>query len=173
MPEHAVSEHAASEHAVSENTVSENAVSENTVQRARVLWQQSREDLSEAKRRLRKGAHLESSYLSLQAALNALSCVCSLNGEVRLPSHSPVQMAGLCAGIDVRFEDLGKACEALEEVHERSPFADDREAQEERRYARLCHGHAQSVLEAVRGYLKHGSLGDGSLKQPVRRFFRP
>lgn len=138
-------------------------MSEHTVQRARVLWQQSRQDLREAKRHLRRGEPLESSFFSLQGALNAMTCVCSLNGELRLPSHSPTQMAGLCAAVDERFASIAAACEALESVSERSPFAPDRDAADEREHGRLCHAHAQAVLDAARGYLKQNS----------RRFFRP
>ena len=92
------------------------------LRRARVAWEQSKADLRDAKARLRAGAPLESSFFSLQAALNALAAVSRLCGHVQLPSHSPARMLELCCEADARFATLGEAVAALEQVQEQDPF---------------------------------------------------
>jgi hypothetical protein len=124
------------------------------VRRARTFWEQGQADLKESRRRLRARAWLDSSYLSFQASLNALSSVCTLHGEFRLPSHSTGRLAALAQGYDPRFAALGEPAQELEAVQELNPYAAGRDAAEEQRRSRLYYAHSDSILKAVRGYLK-------------------
>lgn len=134
-----------------------------TVRRSRLYWEQSQEDLKGAWKQWRGQSYLESSYLSLQAALNAMATVCTLHGHLRLPVFSPLKLAGLCETADARFAGLSGPCEALEAVQERGPYDEARDAEEEKSHARLCYDHSDRILKTVRGYLKENR----------RRYFAP
>lgn len=141
-----------------------------TLRRARMFWEQSGQDLKEARRQLRAGASLESGYFSLQAALNALSAVCILHGHVQLPQTSTLHMLALCREEDPCFDHLGEACTGLEAAAEQSPFRElaassdaggDKAAGEAAGKAHL--EQCDSVIKTVRGYLKDNR----------KRFFAP
>jgi len=124
------------------------------LRRARLFWAQAGQDQKAAAQKHKGRAYLESGYLSFQAALNALTVVCYLNGKFQLPNFSAVQMAALCAEIDPSFEAVRESCAALEAVQQRSPFdaAPDAVALAELSHASLEHG--AQVLDAVRAYLQ-------------------
>lgn len=101
--------------------MADSAPSPQALRRAKLFWEQAGLDSQGARQKHKARAYLESGYLSFQAALNALTAVCYLNAKFQLPNHSAVQMAGLCAAVDTRFEAVREACEALEAVqHHRS-----------------------------------------------------
>ena len=137
--------------------------SADTLRRARVFWQQSRQDLKAAKGQLRLGGSLESGYLSLQAALNALSAVCYLSGHVQLPQSSTMHMLALCREADPRFAMLEEACMALEEAAEQNPFAPPRDVDEGKRAAKARYEQGSAIVQAVQTYLKDNR----------KRFFAP
>lgn len=133
------------------------------LRRARAYWEQSGVDEREAWLRWKAGDHLTSGYLSLQGAINALLAVAHLQGHAQLPTHSPAQLAGICAEADPRFGELTAACEALEAVQERSPFDRERDAAAEQAQARACYDHGVRVRGTVKAYLKENR----------RRYFSP
>jgi len=133
-----------------------------TLRRARIFWEQARDDLKMAAKMLRSGAALDSSYLSAQAASNALSAVCCLHGRFQLPAHSPARMAALCAELDSRFAVLGDACGGLEEAQQHSPFAPP-EASAAAALAKKALEYSERVCEEVRAYLRENRA----------RFFAP
>jgi hypothetical protein len=133
------------------------------VRRARLFWEQAAQDHGAARDKQRGHAPLEAAYLSFQAALNALTAVCYLNGRFQLPNFSTARMAALCAEVDGRFEAILAACEALEAVQERSPFDAAPDAAALDALGKASVGHGTQVLEAVRGYLK----------EHRKRFFAP
>lgn len=124
------------------------------LRRAKLFWEQASEDHRNAGKKLKAKAYLESGYLSFQAALNALSVVCYLNGKFRLPNHSTAQMAALCAGIDPRFEAVRDACEGLDAVQQQSPFGPQPDDTALDGMSRTALHNGKSVLDAVSGYLK-------------------
>jgi len=134
-----------------------------TLRRARMFWEQGQADLAEAKRLRRAGSHLDSSYLSFQAAINALTSVCYLHGEFRVPNFSTVQLAALLQGFDAQFERVEAAAQALESAQELNPFAGERDLAEEQRRAEEFYDHGYSIVKTVRGYLKANR----------KRFFAP
>jgi HEPN domain-containing protein len=133
------------------------------LRRARLFWEQGQADLKEARRLLRAQAWLESSFLSFQASVNVLTGVCHLHGEYRVPSASPLRLAGLVQGYDPLLAGLGPAAEALEAAQALNPYAPERDPLDEQRQSRLYYDHSDSILKAVRGYLKRNR----------RRFFAP
>ncbi len=124
------------------------------MRRGGAYWAQGRADLKEARARLRKGRPLDSAYMSLQAAINALSAVCYLNGVARIPNHGAQALLALCAEADGRFDALVEDCAVLETVQERNPHDPEADAAEEARFAASCHGHGEAVIRMVKGYLK-------------------
>lgn len=124
------------------------------LRRARACWEQSLADLKEARALLRQGRQLQSAYLSLQAALNAMASVCTLHGEFQYPAHSPTQMSSICASLDAHFNALAAPCAALESVQEQNPFAEEVSSPESRKEAREAYRHGKNVLGVVRGYLR-------------------
>ena len=125
-----------------------------TARRARVFWEQSRQDLKGARRQLRAGAYLDSGYASLQAALNALSAVCYLQGHLQLPQSSPVRMLALCRAAHPRFGELEEACMALEEAAEQNPFAPAKDADGGKAAGKARLAQSGAVVKSVRAYLK-------------------
>lgn len=133
------------------------------LRRAKVFWQQARQDAKSAAKKRRAGDHLESGYLSFQAAINALTVVCYLQGTFQVPNYSATKMASLCQDVDARFAALGPACAALEEVQAHSPFQPAAEPAVLAELSRASLEHGQAVVETVRGFLK----------EHRRRFFAP
>ena len=136
-----------------------------TIRRARVFWEQSAQDLKEARRMLRRKDFLRSSFLSLQAAMNGLAAVCHLHGHFQLPTGGPAQLLGLCAQADPRFGEQVGAYPALERVLEQEPFAPGRasETEVEAAFGRQCLEEGERLLESVKGYLRENR----------ERFFAP
>jgi len=124
------------------------------LRRARMFWEQSQADLKEARSQLRKRANLDSSFLSFQAAINALTSLCYLHGEYRVPNFSTTQLAAKLQGYDPHFEQVEDAARALESVQELNPYRDDRDEAEERKLAKAYYDHGNAILKTVRGYLK-------------------
>ncbi len=137
--------------------------SQEAVRRARLYWEQSRQDHKEARRRLRRGAYLESGYVSLQAAVNGLAAVCYLHGHFQLPLSSPTELLALCREADTRFEELHDACHALEEASGHDLFNPPAEGAVDKAACRTTLDHCETVLSTVRGYLKENRA----------RFFAP
>ena len=138
-------------------------ISGETIRRSRLFWEQSRQDLREAKSRLRREAFLESGYLAFQAAINALSAVCLLHGHYRLPNSAPLLLLGLCREFDRRFADLDDSCQALGEAAAGSPFAEATPTGNARAKAEDHLRETERILAAVRGYLKENK----------KRFYSP
>lgn len=136
---------------MSENQI---APGEKSLQRGKLLWQQSQVDLKSAWKKWKGGQFLESSCLSLQASINALSAVCTLNGIFQYPNFSPMRMSALCVEKDPRFERLQEACMALEEVQEADPFSDVSTPIAGKEGSRACYDHGEAVITLVKGYLK-------------------
>lgn len=142
------------------------APSDDRIRRARIFWEQSRADRAEARRRLRAGECLDSSYFSYQAAINALTSVCYLHGEYRVPNHSATQMVGVLQGLAPEWagaEGLLEAAVGLEPVQDMNPYAPERDPAEERRQGRLFYAHSGAILGEVKRFLKRNR----------KRFFAP
>lgn len=140
--------------------------SADTLRRARTFWEQSGLDLAEARRRLRGGDGLDASYLSFQAAINALTSLCYLHGEFRVPNHSATQLAARLQELEPELDPtpaLAEAAAALDAVQGLTPYAAQRNPDDERRHGRLYYDHGSAILNTVKRYLKRHR----------KRFFAP
>jgi len=135
------------------------------VRRARLFWDQAHQDHRAARDKQRRHAPLEAAYLSVQAALNALSAVSYLNGRFQLPNFSTARMAALCVELDGRFEAILGACESLEAVQEHSPFEDAPDTAALDALGAASVEHSTRVLDAVRTYLNEHRLQERGLKE--------
>ena len=130
------------------------------VRRAKIFWEQSQQDIKAARAKLKGGADMECGFLCLQAAVNALSAVCFLNGHFQLPSASAHALQALCRDADSRFEGLEEACQQVESVTENNPFSGvDHSAIP----ARDLLAQSGRILDTVKAYLKDNR----------KRFFAP
>lgn len=128
------------------------------LRRAKLFLEQAGADLKEAQRHLRKGAALESGYLSLQAAMNAMSALAHAHGDYRLPSHSPARLAQhLCDGPLALAPDdeAGRTpwldpAAALEAVQMRGPFDATRDPAAEKAEAAAHLEYAGALLKLVK-----------------------
>ena len=134
-----------------------------SIRRAQLFWEQSAQDLKAAKAESKGRDFLQSSFMSLQAAVNALSAVCHLHGHFQLPPGNPSQLAALCAETEPRFAELIDACPALGQALERNPFDPHRDAEEEAALSRRCLAELEPLLRLVKGYLNDNR----------ERFFKP
>lgn len=122
--------------------------------RGEAYLEQSRADLKTARRMVKDGRPLDGAYLCFQAAANALSAVCFLNGVVRVPNHSTLALLAACREADPTFSAPEEACAELEAVQARNPFGSGRDLDEEKRFGRACRAHGAAVVKAVEKYFK-------------------
>ena len=129
------------------------APSPETIRRAAVFWEQAQEDIKAAKSARNSGEHLQSGFFSLQAAINALSAVCHLQGHYRLPP-SVDELLRLCVTADPLFAKMIGDSEGLVQVAERNPFTPGGSPADDAAESKRCLQEAKTVLRAVRAYLK-------------------
>ncbi len=127
---------------------------EEAARRARIYWEQAKQDQKSAKQKMRAGEYLESAFLGLQATLNGLSAVCRLHGHFQLPASSPQQLLALCREADRCFDFLEGACQALEEAGGRNPFGPQPSSSESKEACLATLKNCEEVIAAVRAYLK-------------------
>lgn len=130
------------------------APSAETIRRARLFWEQGGEDLKSARAMLRRKEFLQSSYFSLQGAVNGLSAVCHLHGLFQLPTGGPTQLLALIAGIAPDLANAVGALNALEQVTEHNPFAATEPGDDLPAFSRACLDEGRRVMKHLKAYLK-------------------
>ena len=130
------------------------APSAETRRRARGHWEQAVESLRLARKAAKSGDGLQSGYLSLQGALNALRALCMLHGHMQPPAYSPSALAALLAAETPELAALAEPCNALESVQALNPFAAGRDPAAERQQAADALARGEAVLSLVRAHLK-------------------
>ena len=88
--------------------------SERSIQRAKVSWEQSKDDLEMAKSMIK--THPDTScLLSSQAAINAFSSILQAHGHFQLPAYSSTEMLNLCSSVStVVVEQARSQCAVLD-----------------------------------------------------------
>ena len=87
--------------------------SNRTIQRARVSWEQSKEDLEMAKSMIK--THPDTScLLSSQATINAFSSILQAHGHFQLPAYSSIEMLNQCSSVSPTFENARSQCAVLD-----------------------------------------------------------
>ena len=86
-----------------------------SIQRARVSWEQSKEDLEMAKSMIK--THPDTScLLSNQAAINAFSSILQAHGHFQLPAYSSTEMLNKCNSVSPTVEHARSQCAVLDSV---------------------------------------------------------
>ena len=87
--------------------------SERSIQRAKVSWEQSKEDLEMAKSMIK--THSDTScLLSSQSAINAFSSILQAHGHFQLPAYSSTEMLNLCSSVSSVVEQARSQCAVLD-----------------------------------------------------------
>ena len=87
--------------------------SNRSIQRARVSWEQSKEDLEMAKSMIK--THPDTScLLSSQATINAFSSILQAHGHFQLPAYSSTEMLNQCSSVSPAFEKARSMCAVLD-----------------------------------------------------------
>ena len=87
--------------------------SERSIQRAKVSWEQSKEDLEMAKSMIK--THPDTScLLSSQAAINAFSSILQARGHFQLPAYSSTEMLNQCSSVSPMVERARSQCAVLD-----------------------------------------------------------
>ena len=87
--------------------------SEQSIQRARVSWEQSKEDLEMAKSFIKTNPDT-SCLLSNQAAINSFSSILQAHGHFQLPAYSSTEMLNICSSVVSEVEKTRPQCEVLD-----------------------------------------------------------
>ena len=92
--------------------------SERSIKRARVFWEQSKDDLEMAKSMIK--THPDTScLLSSQAAINAFSSILQAHGHFQLPAYSSAEMLNLCSSVSPEFNLAQSQCAVLDSAIDR------------------------------------------------------
>ena len=87
--------------------------SERSIHRAKVSWEQSKEDLKLAKSMIK--THPDTScLLSSQAAINAFSSILQAQGHFQLPAYSSTEMLNQCCSVSPAVENVRSQCAVLD-----------------------------------------------------------
>ena len=92
--------------------------SDQSIKRARVSWEQSKEDLEMAKSFIKTNPDT-SCLLSNQAAINAFSSILQAHGHFQLPAYSSTEMLNICSSVASEVEETRQQCDVLDSVLDR------------------------------------------------------
>ena len=87
--------------------------SEQSIHRARISWEQSREDLDLAKSFIKTNPDT-SCLLSNQSAINGFSSILQAKGYFQLPAFSSTEMLNMCSSVANEVEETRPQCEVLD-----------------------------------------------------------
>ena len=132
-------------------------ISERSISRGKVSWEQSQEDLVQAKTKLKTEPQI-SCLLCVQASINAISSILEANGHFQLPAFSCVEMLDQALQYHAELEEIRSQCYVLDSSLERDVMgnAQQKNLSFTTPYARTCHQAGQKVLKSVKNYWKIG-----------------
>ena len=138
--------------------------SERSIQRAKVSWEQSKEDLEMAKSMIK--THPDTScLLSSQAAINAFSSILQAHGHFQLPAYSSGEMLKQCSSISPAFGKASSQCAVLDSALNRDLFGhtSSKNIQFNPAFAKTSFEASREILKIIRAYWQENS----------QRFFDP
>ena len=138
--------------------------SNRSIQRARVSWEQSKEDLEMAKSMIK--THPDTScLLSSQAAINAFSSILQAHGHFQLPAYSSIEMLNRCSSLSPAVEQARSQCAVLDSATNRDLLgnASKKNIQFTPAFARTSFEASRKILKIIRQYFQQNS----------KRFFDP
>jgi len=95
--------------------------SKRSINRAKVSWEQSKEDLEMAKSMIKTHPDI-SCLLSSQAAINAFSSILQAHGHFQLPAYSSTEMLNQCSSISSAVEHARSHSAVLDSAINRDLF---------------------------------------------------
>ena len=138
--------------------------SERSIQRAKVSWEQSKEDLEMAKSMIK--IHPDTScLLSNQAAINAFSSILQAHGHFQLPAFSSTEMLNQCSSVSPTVEKARSHCAVLDSALDRDLLGHtiQKNIQFTPAFAKTSFEASRKILKIIRSYLQENR----------QRFFDP
>ncbi len=138
--------------------------SERSIRRARVSWEQSKDDLEMAKSMIK--SHPDTSCLfSSQATINAFSSILQAHGNFQLPAYSSTEMLNQCNSVSNIFEQARSQCAVLDSTIDRDLLGNtsQKNIQFTPAFAKTSFEASRKILKIVRAYWRENS----------QRFFDP
>ncbi len=138
--------------------------SERSVQRAKVSWEQSKQDLEMAKTMIK--SHPDTScLLSNQAAINAFSSILQAHGHFQLPAYSSTEMLNMCSSVSTVVEQARSQCAVLDSAINRDLLGHSslKNIQFTPAFARTSFEASSKIHKIIRAYWQENRL----------RFFDP
>ncbi len=138
--------------------------SERSIRRARVSWEQSKDDLEMAKSMIK--SHPDTSCLfSSQATINAFSSILQAHGNFQLPAYSSTEMLNQCNSVSNIFEQARSQCAVLDSTIDRDFLGNtsQKNIQFTPAFAKTSFEASRKILKIVRAYWQENS----------QRFFDP
>ena len=127
--------------------------SERSIQRAKVSWEQSKDDLEMAKSMIKTQPDT-SCLLSSQAAINAFSSILQAQGHFQLPTYSSTEMLNKCSSVSPLVEQARKHCAVLDSSLNRDLLGNTstKNIQFTPAFARTSFEASRKILKIVRTY---------------------
>ena len=138
--------------------------SERSIQRAKVSWEQSKDDLEMAKSMIK--THPDTScLLSSQAAINAFSSILQAQGHFQLPAFSSTEMLNQCCSVSPAVENVRSQCAVLDSAINRDLLGHSsrKNIQFTPAFARTSFEASSKIHKIIRVYWKENRM----------RFFDP
>ena len=138
--------------------------SKRSIQRAKVSWEQSKEDLEMAKSMIK--THPDTScLLSSQAAINAFSSILQARGHFQLPAYSSTEMLNQCSSVSPAVEKARSQCAVLDSALNRDLLGhtSPKNIQFTPAFARTSFEVSRKIHKIIRAYWHENS----------QRFFDP
>ena len=138
--------------------------SEQSIYRARISWEQSREDLELAKSFIKTNPDT-SCLMSNQSAINGFSSILQAQGYFQLPAYSSTEMLNLCSSVISEIEDAREHCKVLDSSLNRDLLGQVRQKNISfnAAFAKTSYKASQEIQKIIKAYLK----------QNKDRFFEP
>ena len=127
--------------------------SKRSIKRAKVSWEQSKEDLELAKSMIK--THPDTScLLSSQAAINAFSSILQAHGHFQLPAYSSVEMLNLCSSVSTLVEKARSQCAVLDSAFNRDFLGNtsQKNIQFTPAFAKTSFEASKKILKIIRAY---------------------
>ena len=128
-------------------------ISERSIRRGKISWEQSQEDLVQAKTKIKTEPQI-SCMLSVQASINAMSSILETKGHFQLPAFSCVEILDQALQYLSELENIRSQCYVLDSSLERDVMgnAQQKNLSFTTPYARTCHQAGQMILKCVKNF---------------------
>lgn len=127
--------------------------SELSIHRAKVSWEQSKEDLEMANSFIKSNPDT-SCLLSNQSAINAFSSILLAHGYFQLPAYSSTEMVNLCSSVASEVEETRPQCEVLDSSLNRDLLGNTRQKniQFTPAFAKTAYEASRQILKIIKVY---------------------